>query len=454
MSLSVIILAAGHGRRMHSALPKPLHKLAGRPLVEHVHDAASALPVRRIHIVYGHAGDDVKNALSYLDVNWVKQAEILGTGDAVKQVLPIIADDDQVLVLCGDVPLISTATLSRLISAAKADGFALLTAELDDPSGYGRIVRDPETNTPLRIVEEKDATDDERKISEISTGTLVADAKRLKYYVAELTCDNAQHEFYLTDVVEQAAQQGVKIATVAPDSIAEIRGINDRLQLAETERCFQLMQARRLMRQGVTLRDPARFDLRGDLIVGNDCEIDVNVVLQGKLRFGDGVRIGANCTIKDALIDDGVEILPHTMIEDSVIGKRCRIGPFARLRPASVLNNDVHIGNFVEVKHSVLGCGVKANHLSYLGDAEIGNDSNIGAGAITCNYDGADKHKTVIGDDVFVGSDVQFIAPVSVNSGATIAAGSTITKDVGEQELAISRASQKNIPHWQRPKKK
>ncbi len=454
MPLSIVILAAGRGRRMRSALPKVLHRLAGRPLVEHVYNSVLALSAHRIQIVHGRGDEGLIEALSHLDVDWVEQPEALGTGDAVRYALPMIPDSDQVLILCGDVPLITADTLARLIAVAGLDGFALLTAELDDPTGYGRIVRDAASGVLSRIVEERDAGADERAIREISTGTMVVNAARLKRYIEQLTCDNAQGEFYLTDAVELAIRRGETIATAVPESTTEILGVNNRLQLAEMERYFQLVQAHHLMRHGVTLLDPARFDLRGDLEIGSDCEIDVNVVLEGRLRLGDRVKIGAHCTIKNTLIDDDVEILPNTVIDDAVIGKRCCIGPFARIRPASVLHDGVRVGNFVEVKHATLEHGVKANHLSYLGDAEIGADSNVGAGVITCNYDGIAKHKTVIGADVFVGSDVQFIAPVSVSSGATIAAGSTITKNVGERELAISRTPQKNIPDWKRTGKK
>jgi len=327
-----------------------------------------------------------------------------------------------------------------------------LTSLVDEPGGYGRIVRD-DNNEVVRIVEEKDATNDEKKICEINTGMMVVNSKALKQWVEKLESDNAQNEYYLTDVIDMAVKEGLKINTVQPHSVVEIRGVNDRAQLSEMERYYQLIQAHQLMRRGITIMDPVRFDLRGDLEIDSDCEIDINVILEGRLKIGRGVRIGANCIIKDSVIDDDVVILPNSVIENAVIGKSCRIGPFARIRPESVLNENVHVGNFVEIKKSIVGNRSKINHLSYIGDSEIGTETNIGAGTITCNYDGANKHKTIIGDNVFVGSDVQLVAPVSVSSGATIAAGTTITKDVAENELAISRTPQKSVPDWRRPKK-
>ncbi len=438
---------------MYSELPKVLHQLAGKSLLEHVHHTASKLETRGIHVIYGYGGAQLIEEHSHLDVDWVEQKEQLGTGHAVKQALPNIPDKDLVLVLYGDVPLITNETLSDLVSAAEETTFSLLTAFVEDPRGYGRIVRN-KNDEVSRIVEEKDASKDEKKIREINTGMMVVNGKALKQWVEKLEDNNAQSEFYLTDVIEMAVNDGIKVNAVQPYSEVEIRGVNDRAQLAELERYYQLIQAHQLMRRGITIMDPGRFDLRGDLEIDSDCYIDINVILEGRLKIGSGVRIGANCIIKDTVIDDGVEILPNSVIENAVIGKACRIGPFARIRPETVLNENVHIGNFVEIKKSVVGNGSKVNHLSYIGDSEIGTDTNVGAGVITCNYDGANKHKTIIGDNVFIGSDVQLVAPVSVSSGATIAAGTTITKDVAENELALSRTPQESMSDWKRPEKK
>ena len=438
---------------MYSELPKVLHQLAGKSLLEHVHHTASMMESRGIHVVYGNGGEQVKAQLSHLSVDWVEQAEQLGTGHAVKQALPNIPDKDLVLVLYGDVPLITNETLSDLVNAAEETTFSLLTTFVEDPRGYGRIVRN-KNGEVSRIVEEKDASNDEKKILEINTGMMVANGKALKQWVEKLEDKNSQSEFYLTDVIEMAVNNGIKVNTVQPYSEVEIRGVNDRAQLSELERYYQLIQAHQLMRRGITIMDPGRFDLRGELEIDSDCYIDINVILEGRLKIGSGVRIGANCIIKDSVIDDDVEILPNSIIENSVIGKACRIGPFARIRPESVLNEKVHIGNFVEIKKSVVGNGSKINHLSYIGDSEVGTGTNIGAGVITCNYDGVNKHKTIIGDNVFIGSDVQLVAPVSVSSGATIAAGTTITKDVAENELAMSRTPQKSLSGWKRPEKK
>lgn len=438
---------------MYSELPKVLHQLAGKSLLEHVHHTASMLETRGIHVIYGYGGDQLIEEHSHLDVDWVEQKEQLGTGHAVKQALPNIPDKDLVLVLYGDVPLITNETLTDLVNAAEETTFSLLTTFVEDPRGYGRIVRNGNDEVS-RIVEDKDASNDEKRISEINTGMMVVNGKALKQWVEKLEDNNAQGELYLTDIIEMAVNDGIKVNAVQPYSEVEIRGVNDRAQLAELERYYQLIQAHQLMRRGITIMDPGRFDLRGDLEIDSDCYIDINVILEGRLKIGSGVRIGANCIIKDTVIDDGVEILPNSVIENAVIGKACRIGPFARIRPETVLNENVHIGNFVEIKKSVVGSGSKVNHLSYIGDSEVGTNTNIGAGVITCNYDGANKHKTIIGDNVFIGSDVQLVAPVSVSSGATIAAGTTITKDVAENELALSRTPQKSMSDWKRPEKK
>lgn len=452
MGLCIVVLAAGQGTRMYSDKPKVLHTLAGKSLLEHVYQTAMGLSHRDIYVVYGHGGDQVPNALQDFQVNWVEQEEQLGTGHAVQQVLPDIPDVDNVLILYGDVPLITEESLKTLVDAASITGFSLLTTHLEDPHGYGRIIRDDNSNI-VAIVEEKDATEEQKRIFEINTGFMVVKADLLKRWVNALDNDNKQNEFYLTDIVANAVADGINISLVLAESNIEVKGINNRSQLAEAERYYQLVQAHHLMHRGVGLSDPARFDLRGELEIGRDNEIDINVVIEGRVKLGNNVTIGANCYLKDTIIADNVHVLPNTMIDNAVIGSGCNIGPFARIRPDTTLDEDVHIGNFVELKKTDIGKGSKVNHLTYLGDSHIGTDTNIGAGTITCNYDGAFKHQTIIGDNVFVGSDVQLIAPVKVNNGATIAAGTTVTKDVEEDELAISRTEQKMIPKWKRPKK-
>ena len=453
MSLSIVILAAGQGTRMRSDMPKVLHRLAGRTLLEHVYNAASALKHRDILIVYGYGGEQIRTQLEHLPVTWIKQAKQLGTGHAVEQAMPEIPDNDLVMILNGDVPMITSATLKQLVDAARETGFGLLTATIDDPAGYGRIIRNKKGRV-VRVVEEKDANGDEKSIPEINTGMMVLDVKSLKRWVNVLDNKNAKKEFYLTDIIEMAVKEGVGINTIEPGSAMEIKGVNNRGQLAEIERYYQFIQAHQLMRKGVTIMDPSRFDLRGDLEIREDTLIDINVLLEGRLKIGRNVSIGANCCIKNTIIADNVEILPNCVIENAIIGSGCRIGPFSRIRPGTELDENVHIGNFVEIKKSLIGKGTKINHLSYVGDSEVGRDVNIGAGAITCNYDGANKHKTVIEDNVFIGSDTQLIAPVKVGSGATIAAGTTITRDVKKGVLAISRVEQKSIKNWKRPKKK
>lgn len=453
MALSVIILAAGQGTRMKSQLPKVLHRLAGRPLLEHVYLAAAQFPKARVHIVYGHGGELVREGLSHLDANWVEQAQQLGTGHAVMQALPNVGASDCVLILYGDVPLITHATLQRLVDAAGTKEFGLLTVKLDDPTGYGRIVRDSHGNVQ-RIVEQKDATESERAIHEVNTGMMAVSAKQLQGWVDRLSNNNAQREYYLTDVIEMAVGDGVSINTVSPESGFEVMGVNDRAQLAELERYYQLVQAQHLMKQGVTLADPARFDLRGELEVGRDISIDVNVVLEGKVKLGDRVTIGPNNVLRNVVVEDDVIILPNCVIEDATLGKGARIGPYSRIRPETVLGENVHVGNFVEIKKSTVARGSKVNHLSYIGDSEVGRNVNVGAGTITCNYDGANKHKTVIGDDVFIGSDCQLIAPVTVGDGATLGAGTTLTQDAPAGKLTLSRVRQHTIEHWQRPQKK
>ncbi len=453
MGLCIVILAAGQGTRMYSDKPKVLHTLAGKSLLEHVYQTAMTLSHRDIYVVYGHGGDQVPDALQDFQASWVKQEEQLGTGHAVQQVLPDIPDVDNVLILYGDVPLITEESLNALVNAASTTGFSLLITHLEDPHGYGRIIRDEDSNI-VAIVEEKDATDEQKRIFEINTGFMVVKADLLKRWVSSLDNDNKQSEFYLTDIVAKAVADEINIVPVSAVSNIEVKGINNRSQLAEAERYFQLVQAHHLMHRGVGLCDPARFDLRGELEIGRDNEIDINVVIEGRVKLGNNVTIGANCYLKDTIIADNVNVLPNTMIDDAVIGSGCNIGPFARIRPDTTLDEDVHIGNFVELKKTDIGKGSKVNHLTYLGDSHIGTETNIGAGTITCNYDGAYKHQTIIGDNVFVGSDVQLIAPVNVHDGATIAAGTTVTKDVAEDELAISRSDQKSISKWKRPVKK
>lgn len=451
--LSIIILAAGQGKRMRSTLPKVLHRVAGKSLLEHVHDAASRLLYRDMRVVYGHGGEQVLEALSGLKVEWVEQAEQLGTGHAVKLALPAIADTDQVLVLYGDIPLISSQTLHRLVQAAEASGFSLLTCRMENSTGYGRIVRDGKGGV-TRIVEDKDATEGERAIDEVNTGMMVVQARLLRKWLDGLGNDNAQGEYYLTDIVEKAIGEGVAVNTINPQSPVEISGINNRAQLAEIERAYQLREANRLMEDGVTMLDPARFDLRGTFEAGTDVVVDVNVVIEGAVRVGSNVSIGPNCYIRNAEIADGVSILPNCVIEDAVIGRDCRIGPFARLRPGTRLDEAVHVGNFVELKQSAVGPGTKINHLSYVGDSLVGRGVNVGAGTITCNYDGANKHTTTIEDEVFIGSDTQLVAPVKVGRGATIGAGTTVTRDVEPDTLVFNSTERKIVKDWKKPVKR
>lgn len=453
MTLSIVILAAGQGARMYSRKPKVLHELAGKPLLRHVYETAAALPERRIYIVYGHGKERLPRTFAAWDARWVRQAEQLGTGHALRQALPHISAGDLVLILYGDVPLVQKASLLQLINAARETGFSLLTAELEQPGAYGRIIRD-EHNRVTAIVEAGDASAAERRIREVNTGLMAVRAEWLHDWLPALDNHNKQREYYLTDIVARAVADGVTIKPVSAESALETLGINNRLQLAEAERYFQAGQARRLMLDGLGLADPARFDLRGELEAGRDVEIDINVIIEGRVRLGDNVRVAANCYLKDALIGDNVEILPNTLIDQAVIGAGCRIGPFARLRPDTLLADKVRIGNFVEIKKTAIGPGSKANHLSYIGDAEIGKETNIGAGVITCNYDGAEKHQTIIGDHVFVGSNAQLIAPIQIADGATVAAGATLNRPVSKNALAIARAEQREIPDWQRRGKK
>ncbi|WP_416261305.1 bifunctional UDP-N-acetylglucosamine diphosphorylase/glucosamine-1-phosphate N-acetyltransferase GlmU [Gibbsiella quercinecans] len=451
-AMSVVILAAGKGTRMYSDLPKVLHPLAGKPMVQHVIDAAMKLGAKNLHLVYGHGSDLLKSTLQDGALNWVLQAEQLGTGHAMQQAAPHFADDEDVLMLYGDVPLISVDTLTRLLAAKPQGGIGLLTVKLDDPSGYGRIVR--EGGEVVGIVEHKDASDEQRRINEINTGILVANGRDLKRWLGQLTNDNAQGEYYITDIIALAHHEGRKIEAVHPSRLSEVEGVNNRQQLARLERAYQSEQSEKLLLAGVTLLDPARFDLRGELDHGRDVSIDANVIIEGQVQLGNRVKIGAGCVLKNCVIGDDCEISPYSVLEDAVLAAECTVGPFARLRPGAELGQGAHVGNFVEMKKARLGKGSKAGHLTYLGDAEIGADVNIGAGTITCNYDGANKHKTIIGDNVFVGSDTQLVAPVAVADGATIGAGTTVTRNIGAGELVISRVKQLHIPGWQRPVKK
>ncbi|MGF1693652.1 bifunctional UDP-N-acetylglucosamine diphosphorylase/glucosamine-1-phosphate N-acetyltransferase GlmU [Photobacterium kagoshimensis] len=451
MNFSAVILAAGKGTRMYSDLPKVLHTLAGKPMAKHVIDTCVDLGANNIHLVYGHGGDTMKQVLAEEPVNWVLQAEQLGTGHAVNQACPDVADDEKVLILYGDVPLISGQTLENLLDAQPDGGIALLTVVLDNPMGYGRIVR---RNGPVvAIVEQKDASEEQKQIKEINTGVMVVNGGDMKRWLAALKNDNAQGEYYLTDIIAIAHNEGRAVEAVHPASAIEVEGVNNRVQLAKLERAHQAMQAERLLEQGVMLRDPARFDLRGELQCGTDVEIDVNVIIEGSVSLGNNVVIGAGSILKDCEIDDNTLIRPYSVIEGAIVGEDCTVGPFTRLRPGAELVGDSHVGNFVEMKKSRLGKGSKANHLTYLGDAEIGDRVNIGAGTITCNYDGANKFKTEIADDVFVGSDTQLIAPVKVGKGATIGAGATINRDVGDGELVITRAPARTVKGWKRPEK-
>jgi bifunctional UDP-N-acetylglucosamine pyrophosphorylase/glucosamine-1-phosphate N-acetyltransferase len=452
MSLNVVILAAGLGKRMHSRLPKVLHALAGRPLLAHVVQTARALEASRIVIVDGHGGDAVRAAISGPGLAYARQEPQLGTGHAVQQALPLLDDAPVTLVLYGDVPLIARGTLEHLVRHSR-DSAAVLTAELEDPTGYGRILRTPAGDIS-GIVEEKDAGAAQRAVREINTGLMALPTARLRGWLTRLTNDNAQREYYLTDVVKLALADGVAVEGVRVARSWETLGVNSRAQLAQLERIYQREYAARLMESGVAMADPARFDVRGELACGRDVRIDVNCVFEGEVSLADEVVVGANCVLKNVSVGAGARIEPFSHLEDAAIGERCRIGPYARIRPGTRLGTDVHIGNFVEVKASDIDEGSKANHLAYIGDTTVGRNVNIGAGTITCNYDGAYKHRTVIEDDVFIGSDTQLVAPVTVRRGATIGAGSTITREVAAGELALTRAKQKTITGWKRPQKK
>ncbi|GIU02143.1 bifunctional UDP-N-acetylglucosamine diphosphorylase/glucosamine-1-phosphate N-acetyltransferase GlmU [Shewanella algidipiscicola] len=451
MALNVVILAAGKGTRMRSDLPKVLHPIAHKSMVQHVIDTAHNVGSDTIQLVYGYGADKLQASLGEQQLNWVLQAEQLGTGHAVAQANDNINDDDTVLILYGDVPLIQPSTLEALLAARAANGLAILTVNLPNPTGYGRIVRD--AGKVVGIVEQKDANAEQLAINEVNTGIMAAPGKQLKEWLGQLSANNAQGEYYLTDIVAMAHRDGVAITTAQPESAIEVEGANNRVQLAQLERAYQARAAEKLMLAGANLRDPARIDIRGDVSVGMDVMVDVNVIFQGKVTIGNNVTIGAGAILIDCDIADNAEIKPYSIVENAIVGEKASAGPFARLRPGAELKRDAHIGNFVEMKKAVLGEGSKAGHLAYIGDAQIGAGVNIGAGTITCNYDGANKHLTVIEDNVFVGSDTQLVAPVTIGKGATLGAGSTITRDVAADELVITRVKQRHLSGWTRPVK-
>lgn len=449
--MNVVILAAGMGKRMQSALPKVLHPLAGKPLLSHVIDTARALSPSTLCVIYGHGGDTVPEAMRGDDLVFARQEPQLGTGHAVMQALPHLRDDVPTLVLYGDVPLTTERSLRQLLDSAGGNKLAVLTVELADPTGYGRIVR--EDGRIVGIVEQKDASAEQRAIREVNTGIMVVPTPQLRKWLASLSNDNAQKEYYLTDIVARAVADDVPVVAAQPAAVWETLGVNSKVQLAELERIHQHNIAERLLEQGVTLADPARIDVRGTLKAGRDVSIDVNCVFEGKVEIGDGASIGANCVIRNASIAAGARIQPFCHIEDALVGPQSVIGPYARLRPGTELGEDVHVGNFVEVKNSKIAAHSKANHLAYVGDADVGSRVNIGAGTITCNYDGANKFRTVIEDEAFIGSDTQLVAPVRVGKGATLGAGTTLTKDAPAGKLTISRARQSTVEGWTRPVK-
>jgi len=449
-SLNIVILAAGKGTRMYSDKPKVLHALGGKSLVGRVLECAQTLAPQNIIVIYGHGGEAVPAALKNRGAEFALQEPQLGTGHAVQQAMPLLNDESQTLVLYGDVPLIQHSTLHQMRQAGS--GLTLLTVNMDNPAGYGRIVRN-EQGAVTAIVEQKDATEDQLLIREVNTGILLAPTRDLRRWLAALRTDNAQGEYYLTDIVGMAVADGVAVHTTQPGFEWEVHGVNSKSQLAVLERTWQQVEAQRLLAHGVTLADPARLDVRGTLVCGRDVEIDVGCLFEGAVNLGSNVQIGAYCIIKNANIADGTQVAPYSHIDSSTVGADCRIGPYARIRPGSTLHAEVHVGNFVEIKNSEIDKGSKANHLSYIGDTNIGQRVNIGAGTITCNYDGANKFRTIIEDDVFIGSDTQLVAPVTIAKGSTIGAGSTITRNTPEGELTLSRSKQLSIPGWSRPVK-
>jgi bifunctional UDP-N-acetylglucosamine pyrophosphorylase / glucosamine-1-phosphate N-acetyltransferase len=452
MHLSVVILAAGQGKRMNSDLPKVLQPLAGQPLLQHVIGAARGVNPEHVYVVYGHGGAQVQAALAHENVEWILQAEQLGTGHAVMQAMCVIPDDHTVLVLYGDVPLISAGSLTKLVMAAGAGALAVLSVNLDDAAGYGRIVRDTEGRV-VAIVEHKDASAEQLQIREVNSGLMAAPAGQLREWLLGLGRDNTQREYFLTDVVAGAAKAGIRVEAIPAASPLEVAGVNDKVQLAQAEAGYRSRRAEELMLAGATLADPQRIDIRGELQVGRDVFIDINSIFIGKVQLAAGVKVGANCIITNSRIGEGTEILANSMIDSTIVAQHCRIGPFARLRPGTVLHREVHIGNFVEVKNTEIGAGSKANHLTYLGDSRVGKDVNVGAGTITCNYDGANKWPTLIEDGAFIGSGSMLVAPVRIGEGATIGAGSTITASAPDNKLTLERSKQVAIDAWKRPTK-
>ncbi|MGO0309637.1 bifunctional UDP-N-acetylglucosamine diphosphorylase/glucosamine-1-phosphate N-acetyltransferase GlmU [Endozoicomonas acroporae] len=457
MRADIVILAAGQGSRMKSKLPKVLHRIAGKPMLEHV--ILSALHTQRkvgdgkIHVVIGHGAEQVKQALGHYDLNWVVQEEQLGTGHAVQQALPGCKGADVVLVLYGDVPLIHSSSLQSLLAASNGERLGLLTINLANPSGYGRIIRDGFGNIQA-IVEDKDASPEQLAINEVNTGIMAIPGNKVSGWVNGLKNENAQHEFYLTDIVSMAVTEDTPVIHVQPQLPIEVEGVNSRVQLMELERARQHQLANNLMVNGVTIIDPHRLDIRGDVKTGHDITLDINVVLEGKVELADNVYIEPGCVIRNSVIGEGAIIKAHSILEDAVVAAGCEVGPFARLRPGTELKEKARVGNFVEIKKTVIGKGSKVNHLSYVGDAEVGDEVNVGAGTITCNYDGVNKFRTVIGDGAFIGSNSSLVAPVTIGRGATTGAGSTITKDIPDEQLAVARGKQRNIEGWQRPVKK
>ncbi|WP_263081468.1 bifunctional UDP-N-acetylglucosamine diphosphorylase/glucosamine-1-phosphate N-acetyltransferase GlmU [Endozoicomonas sp. Mp262] len=456
MRTDIVILAAGQGSRMKSGLPKVLHPIAGKPMLEHVISAARKTQQKvgqgAIHVVIGHGAGQVQEKLRHHTVNWVQQTEQLGTGHAVKQALPGLEGADVVLVLYGDVPLINATTLQLLAAACNGEHLALLTVNMPNPSGYGRIVRDAMGNIQA-IVEQKDANPEQLAIDEVNTGIMAIPGHRINDWISGLDNENAQQEYYLTDIVAKAVSEGATVVHAQPGKLTEVQGVNSRLQLSSLERQYQKQCAEVMMAEGVTIIDPHRIDFRGEISVGRDVLLDINVVLEGEVTLGSNVVIEPGCIIRNSKIADGVVIKAHSILENAIVSEDCEVGPFARLRPGAELAEKARVGNFVEIKKSTIGRGSKVNHLTYVGDAEVGTDVNVGAGTVTCNYDGVNKHKTVIGDGAFIGTNSSLVAPVTIGACATTAAGSVITKNVAEQELAVARGRQRNINGWSRPVK-
>ena len=452
MPLSVVILAAGKGTRMKSSIPKVLHKLANKPLVEHVYDTAKDLGAEEVIVIYGHGGDQVKETCKHFDAKWVEQKEQLGTGHAVMQAFDLVNLNNNVLVLYGDVPLTKKETLEELLDGSEGK-VGLLSVNLDNPFGYGRILRNTE-NQVTGIIEQKGASEEQQKIQEVNTGILSCNGETLKRLLNNIDNKNSQGEYYLTDIFELAEKENIEIKTAQPKASYEVEGVNNRLQMATLERIYQRDIADELMTNGVALADPSRIDVRGNADISNDVFIDINAVIEGNVKIGSGTNIGPNCVIINSTIGENVNIKANCVLENAIVENNCEVGPFARLRPETHLSENAKVGNFVEIKKANIGVGSKVNHLSYIGDTDMGSNVNVGAGTITCNYDGANKHKTIIGNDVFVGSDTQLVAPVTIGNGVTVGAGATVTKDVPEGMLVISRSPQKSISGWERPLKK